>query len=184
MNTSSLLQFAPLLLIVVLMYFMLIRPQKRKDREAREMRSSLKPGDTVVTLSGIRGRVTRIKDESIILASGPDRVRLEFLKGAVTRVEEKESSKAYRASQEDADDFDEDEGRGVAATSTSKKKPRKLGAVVTNEEVLEDQIDQIEEIEASEDAGEIDATALKEELSSEAASEIDTAEASSEKNDA
>ncbi|MBR6569747.1 MAG: preprotein translocase subunit YajC, partial [Clostridia bacterium] len=60
--------FLPLILMFVIFYFMLIRPQKKKDKKVKEMLAALKPGDRICTIGGIYGTITNIKDDTIELA--------------------------------------------------------------------------------------------------------------------
>ena len=73
-------------LLFVLMYFLTIRPQKRKMEEDRKMRSKMKVGDKVVTIGGIRGTVTRITDDSFEIETGSDNLRIEFLTQALSYI--------------------------------------------------------------------------------------------------
>ena len=66
-----------------LMYFMLIRPENKRKKEAEEMRSSLKAGDEVTTIGGVTGTVVDVKENKFVLESGADRVRIEFTKTAL-----------------------------------------------------------------------------------------------------
>jgi preprotein translocase subunit YajC len=65
-------------------YFMLIRPENKKKKELSEMRGSLKPGDEVTTIGGVVGTVCAVKDESIVIETGADRVRVELAKWAIS----------------------------------------------------------------------------------------------------
>ncbi len=81
---------SPILLMVVMlgvMYFMLIRPQRKKEKEQRDMRGSVEVGDGVTTIGGIIGRVVSIKDDTIIIESGADRNKIRFQKWAIQDVE-------------------------------------------------------------------------------------------------
>ena len=78
----------PLVLIVVVMYFMMIRPQRKKDKKVKEMLSQLKNGDRVQTIGGIYGTIVGIKDETVTLAVGADKVKLVFARSAIRNVEE------------------------------------------------------------------------------------------------
>lgn len=76
--------FLPLILIVVVMYFLMIRPQQKRQKEMNEMRKNIKRGDKVQSAGGIVGRVVKIKDDIITIETGRDRVRLDFLRSALT----------------------------------------------------------------------------------------------------
>lgn len=62
--------FLPMVLVIVLLYFMMIRPQKKKEKELRAMIDAMKVGDKVVTIGGICGKVVKIKDEFVFIESG------------------------------------------------------------------------------------------------------------------
>lgn len=79
---NSLMQFVPLILIFVVFYFLLIRPQQKKQKELKDMISALKKGDKVITTGGIYGEVENVKENTIVLKVA-DKVRLEVLKSAV-----------------------------------------------------------------------------------------------------
>ena len=67
------------------MYFLLIRPQNKRRREAQEMQSQLGPGDEVQTVGGLFGTVTAIDDDSVTIEAAPG-VQLRFARGAIARV--------------------------------------------------------------------------------------------------
>ena len=71
-EANPLMSFLPLLLIVVVFYFFMIRPQMKRQKETRKFRESLKKGDQVVTTGGIYGKVSEIKDTTIILEIAKD----------------------------------------------------------------------------------------------------------------
>lgn len=76
-----------LLMIVVMvgvMYFLLIRPENKKKKAAEEMRNSLKVGDEITTIGGIVGTVCAVKEKTVVLETGADRVRIEFTKWAIS----------------------------------------------------------------------------------------------------
>ena len=88
-SSSSLLMFIPLVLIFVAMYFFMIRPQKKQEKEANRMRDELTVGDEITTIGGIIGKVVSIKDETLVLETTKDRTRIRILKSAVSRVDVK-----------------------------------------------------------------------------------------------
>ena len=78
----------PLLMIALLfgvMYFMMIRPQQKRRREAEQMQSALAPGDEVVTIGGLYGTVTDVDDETVLLEVAPG-VRTRYARPAIARV--------------------------------------------------------------------------------------------------
>ena len=62
---STIVSILPLVLIIVLLYFMMIRPQRKKEKETKAMINAMKVGDKVVTIGGICGKVAKIKDEYV-----------------------------------------------------------------------------------------------------------------------
>jgi len=75
----------PLLLIPVL-YFLMIRPQQKRQKQWQSMLSSIKAGDKVTTAGGIRGTILSIKDDAIIIRVAPDNLKLEVAKNAIASV--------------------------------------------------------------------------------------------------
>ena len=69
------------------MYFLMIRPQRKKDKQLQDMRSSLDIGDNVTTIGGVVGRVVALKDDTVVLETGTDRNRVRFKRWAVQEVE-------------------------------------------------------------------------------------------------
>lgn len=68
---------------IVLMWFILIRPQKKKEKKAKEMLKSLTVGDEVVTISGVVGRIVQVKDDGFIIESGLDRTKFRVKRWAI-----------------------------------------------------------------------------------------------------
>ena len=75
--------------LMVLMYFFMIRPQKKQEKEQAEMRNALVVGDEVTTIGGIIGKVVSIKDETFVLETTKDRTKIRFLRGAIRSVDVK-----------------------------------------------------------------------------------------------
>ena len=85
--SEGLVSFIPLIVLFIAMYFLMIRPQKKKDKQIQDMRNSLQVGDEIVTIGGICGKIVKTKDESIISAVGADKVKFEMKRWAVSTVE-------------------------------------------------------------------------------------------------
>jgi preprotein translocase subunit YajC len=77
--------FVPIILIFVIMYFLLFRPQMRRQKEAAKLVAALKTNDRVVTTSGIHGLITNVKDRTVTLKIA-DNVKIEMEKSAITTV--------------------------------------------------------------------------------------------------
>lgn len=76
-------QFAMIAAMFAILYFFMIRPQKKKEKEIQLMRSKLEVGDGIVTIGGIIGRVVNIKDETIVIETGSDRSKIRITRWAV-----------------------------------------------------------------------------------------------------
>jgi len=83
-----LLQFLPFLLVFVIFYFLLIRPQSKRQQQLQKMIEGLKRGDRVLTSGGLYGEVLDLKDKSVILKVA-ENVKIEFTKQSVVGVESK-----------------------------------------------------------------------------------------------
>ena len=82
---SPLASFVPIILIFVIMYFLLFRPQMKRQKEHARLVSSVKTGDQIVTASGIHGMITNVKDRTVIVKVA-DNVKIEMEKSAITTV--------------------------------------------------------------------------------------------------
>lgn len=82
-------QFLPILLIVAVFYFLLIRPQQKRQRELQQTISQLKVGDRIVTTGGVIGTITTVRDTSFIIRSA-DKSILEIARSSVAGVEEED----------------------------------------------------------------------------------------------
>ena len=99
MTTSIIMMVA----LIAVFYFMLIRPENKRKKEAEQLRSSLKEGDEITTIGGITGTVVSVKEDKFVIETGADRVRVEFAKWALstndtaTAAAKEESKKAAEA---------------------------------------------------------------------------------------
>ena len=73
--------------LLVVMYFFMIRPQKKREKEEAAMRDALAVGDEVTTIGGIIGKVVSIKDETFVLETTKDKTKIRFLKNAIHKVD-------------------------------------------------------------------------------------------------
>ena len=80
-------------------YFMILRPESKKKKEAEQLRASLHKGDQITTIGGIEGKIVNIKDDKIVIESGEDMVRLELQKWAVMTNHTAEKDKVRRAAE-------------------------------------------------------------------------------------
>ena len=70
--------------MLAMLYFFMIRPENKRKKKAQEMRDSLKKGDVITTIGGIIGTICAVKENTIVIETGADRVRIEFTKWAVS----------------------------------------------------------------------------------------------------
>ena len=89
-GSSGLISFLPLILIFVVFYFVLIRPQQTRQKKWQQVLTTLKAGDRVVTTGGMRGTIISVKDDSFMLRVPPDNLRMEVMKVAIASLETEE----------------------------------------------------------------------------------------------
>ena len=90
--------------LFAIMYFMMIRPENKRKKKAQEMRDGLKKGDTITTIGGIIGKVVSVNNDTFVIETGEDRVRVEFAKWALSSVgvQTSEQPEAEKKSKKDA----------------------------------------------------------------------------------
>ncbi len=81
---ATLVSFVPILLIVGVFYFFIIRPESKRKKETARMRNELMVGDEITTIGGICGRIITMNDDSIVLESGADRSKIKIMRWAVS----------------------------------------------------------------------------------------------------
>ena len=88
-----------LVIMFAVLYFFMIRPENKRKKEAEAMRNALKVGDNITTIGGVMGDVVSIKDDSFVIETSADRVRVEFAKFALStnNTVEKEAAKKKAA---------------------------------------------------------------------------------------
>ena len=86
---ESMLPILSIVFLFVIMYFFMIRPQKKQEKKDAEMRNALAVGDEVTTIGGIIGKVVSIKEETFVLETTKDRTKIRFLRGAIRSVDVK-----------------------------------------------------------------------------------------------
>lgn len=104
-------QFSGIIMLViffVIMYFTLIRPQKKRDKEVKDMRDNISVGDEVITIGGIHGKVVKVKDEVVTLELPFAKQRIEFSKWAVGSVSKESKDKTDREEIEETTDNEDD----------------------------------------------------------------------------
>lgn len=75
-----------LVAIFAIMYFLMIRPQKKQQKKDAEMRNNLAVGDDIITIGGIMGKIVTVKEDSVIIETGSDKNKMRILRSAISRV--------------------------------------------------------------------------------------------------
>ena len=109
----------PFLLIIVIFYFFLIRPQNKKQKETEKMLNSLKKGDKVITIGGIHGVISSVKENTVVLKVDGD-VKIEFNRSAISTRELSEEEKAKIAEDKAAKKTAKKEKKSLKETSEEK----------------------------------------------------------------
>ena len=113
MGMSSIIM---LVVMFGVMYFLMIRPENKRKKEAEAMRSALKVGDKITTIGGIIGKVVDIKEDKFVIETGADQVRIEFAKWALSTNET-----AAEAAKAEAKKAEEAKAKAKAAKKAEKQ---------------------------------------------------------------
>ena len=101
--------------MIAVFYFLMIRPENKRKKEAEQMRSAVKKGDQIVTIGGIIGTVVSVKDDKFVLETGADQVRIEMAKWAISTNET-----ATAAAKAEAKKRQEEKAKAKAAKKAGK----------------------------------------------------------------
>ena len=104
---EMLVSFLPFIILIVAFYFILIKPQKKREKETKEMLNAIGVGDEIVTIGGIVGKVVKVKENHVVIETGSDCVKLTFERGAIGRVTKKNEKKSKKV--EEAPEVNETE---------------------------------------------------------------------------
>ena len=95
-----LLQFAPLVGALILLYFILLRPQQKREKEAQAMRENVRVGEEICTAGGIVGIVLKVEDDTVVIETGAERNKIRIKKWAIheniTQMEERQKAEKER----------------------------------------------------------------------------------------
>ena len=89
-------QMILLVAMIAVFYFLIIRPENKRKKQAEQMRSSLKKGERITTIGGMVGRIVQINDATVVFETSEDRVRIEVTKWAIQSTESMEQSAARK----------------------------------------------------------------------------------------
>jgi preprotein translocase subunit YajC len=122
-GANTLVQFAPFVLIFVVFYFFVIRPQQQKTRDHRSMLGALRRGDRVVTGGGIIGTVAKVVGDDEVLVDIAEGTRVRVVRSTITAVLAKTEPVAAKSDKDDVqqDDADADKGKGSARRAVGGK---------------------------------------------------------------
>ena len=148
--------FLPLIILILIMYFLLIRPQKKREKQVNAMRAGVQVGDEIITIGGICGKIVKTKPDSLVIQVGADKVKFEIMRWAVSKVVEEGKKKSAKTTEE------------VEEETEVKRKPKRMKKAAPVEEETA-----VEEIKAEETAAE---EAPVEETEAPVAEETETAE--------
>ena len=124
MNPSSpAFSLVLMVLLIAMIYFMMIRPQRKKEKADKAMREALRVGDEVITIGGIIGKVEKINEKSIIISTSAGKNKIEFLKSAIASVSSKDPAAAAKSAAKEAAKEAEEE---KAPSRDKKVTPKKL----------------------------------------------------------
>ncbi len=101
---GALYNLLPLVLLILFMYFLLIKPQKKKEKEINAMRSNIKVGDEIITIGGICGKVVKVKDESVVVQVGAEKLKFEMMKWSVSKIVGSDTSRTSSKKAKPAED--------------------------------------------------------------------------------
>ncbi|MEL7654811.1 MAG: preprotein translocase subunit YajC [Bacillota bacterium] len=120
---QQLVTLMPLILLIVIMYFLLIRPQKKREKAVTEMRNSIKVGDEVITIGGICGKIVKTKDETLTIQVGADKTKFEVMRWAISKVvtDEPAPSQSKKTKKEEPEENSEKEVTKKALPKRMKK---------------------------------------------------------------
>ena len=141
---GTLTMLLPLVILLAVMYFLLIRPQKKREKEINAMRRGIQVGDEIITIGGICGKIVKTKEESLVIQVGADKVKFEIMRWAVSKVVEESKRPAAKA-KEEVEEIEETEEEKPAKPTRMKK------AAPAQEETIE--------AEATEEVGETEESA-------------------------
>ncbi len=125
-NSKSVPTIILIVAMILFMYFISIRPQRKKQKAEEDLRNSIQIGDEVTTIGGIIGRVVSLKDDALIIETGADRSKMKITRWAVsTNNTQNEKAEAERAAAKEANENAKQERIRVAQEKAEAKKNKK-----------------------------------------------------------
>lgn len=90
MDTNMIISIVYMVALFAIFYFLFIRPQRKKEKQLDELRSSLEVGQMVTTIGGMLATIAKVEEDFVVLEVGPNRTKMPFKKWAIASVEKKE----------------------------------------------------------------------------------------------
>lgn len=134
--------FLPFIILIAIMYFLLIRPQKKREKEVASMRSNLHVGDEIITIGGICGKIVKTKEETIVIQVGADKLKFEMMRWSVSKVVDSVERKDIKVREEEPE---------VEEAEETKARPKRLEKAPKEEATAEDTAEAPEEPEEPEE---------------------------------
>ncbi|HVI42407.1 MAG TPA: preprotein translocase subunit YajC [Anaerovoracaceae bacterium] len=149
---QQLVTLLPLVLLIVIMYFLLIRPQKKREKSVAAMRNSIKVGDEVITIGGICGKIVKTKDETLTIQVGADKTKFEIMRWAVSKVvtDEPASSSKKTKREEPEEDNQKEAQKKTLPKRMGKKADKAPQGEVPAEEAAVTEAEAVEETDNKE----------------------------------
>jgi preprotein translocase subunit YajC len=123
-------QIGGLILIFVVMYLLMIRPQRKRQKALDELRNNIVAGDRITTIGGIKGTVTKVGDDEVTIQVGSDRIKLDIRRWAVSTVDDPaadKESKIAKAAEEKEKAAAQEAAAAPAEEDKPARKPKRLG---------------------------------------------------------
>ena len=131
---SSWMSLVMIAVIFVALYFFTIRPQSKRDKELKNFRNQLKPGDEIVTIGGIYGKVVRVTEDRVVIAVGSEKTKLEMAKSAISSYADPSNAAPATGRTKEADEPEKE-------AKPSPKSIRKLGAARKEAEAAAEEVE-------------------------------------------
>ena len=147
--SQQLVTLMPLVLLIVIMYFLLIRPQKKREKEVNAMRNAIKVGDEVITIGGICGKIVKTKDETLTIQVGADKVKFEIMRWAVSKVVTGEPAPSRKAKSAEPEEKQEASKKSLPKRMMKKSDEAPLADMPAEEPAETEAIEATEAVEES-----------------------------------
>lgn len=145
---GTLTMILPLVILLLVMYFLLIRPQKKREKEVNAMRSGVQVGDEIITIGGICGKVVKTKEDSLVIQVGADKVKFEVMRWSISKVVEEAKRPKAKVEEPVEEEAEEAKPAKPKRMKLKKDEPADEEPVEEAEEVVEEAQEPAEEAEA------------------------------------